>query len=1232
MLYLVGLGGVSDALGVESPTKDLLDFAQETQKALVSLRKMPDFAMLSQDDRRGAEAAFDDVLGRAKEVDIWRGIVDGPHGVTRRLLADPAAVAVRADLGPGEAQHYFDVMIAEVSARLCSWLESRPFDTDTLVVAATRTLTEQNEETQQLIQELISLHRPPRDEHERELGRQRLTARAESSRALLVPDVLPLRPRLQSTDLASIGAAELPFPAVITGDGGQGKSVLLGQLFDAHIADREVILILASQVPAGAAVSTPELLDAELGRAAYGLPKAPSLTEILASRSSGGKPLLLLDTLDLILSDSSADAVIQLMALLAQLCDLVLTCRAREWEDLISPSSLRWTDLRLSGLDKDEIVDWASAYLATEDMPTDLAESFSSSVAAAANDKGRREVLAVPLRLAMACRIYAPQGALPEDLSVTRLYSTYWDTRVAHDRRGRRGQAAMDQEAAALELAGDLWHISKIRFSDCVAATTKTVRVCRTLLSEGILKAAATRYSFFHQTFAEYAVARYLATHGSVDDWEALEGVLADGSAGHWGVVTHLVVGPMDLARFEEIVVHIPRKGALGVRLLLRGALARPPEDTGPMFEDLANSHPRSLIGATDLLEEASPEWVPRVLAHANRWLADPDLRSGVLVNAVALLIRRSPKDLRPDHFRAALDALLSSPGAELPHDCRRLLNRALAETKGVVYLPSVVALYRYEDLPDAARVEVIAAQVNRPTVGADREVLAAALAAPCPTDSVDDAVALMLRCWHEPEAREALGWTSWRELLATTYPARWDAAQVRAVARIAQDDLSVLREVITTGMAHQEISRDRIHNTIDFLAGWIPRGVAAAALATRADPHREAAGTFAVLTRTVSPALNSTDRRELIDRLRRYTDYDERRVWPALVRAAIPDASLLEELLTEAAGVVDTTARQSTFRACLDELGSEGLVTHQGALRALVPSSDPADRELRAELDGYLALDDPRARAAVREHMARQPNAKEPLAAGGSIVKVLETQEVDLGPDLTNFLLDVIDSRHEHVVQTIARCLTARIGIVHWDSAAVLRIVARHQRSLQRHEDAQVAAALKGMVGALLHADKTELRELITPSVVLAVLDQYIDCLENLIANPTRKTQQLIPALYWQLQQTLTELAMPGLPLQTTETYLGKLLVDFDTAVIGERSLRALVSTLVGFSARHPTRWGTAVESRWPQMPDANKAAFPKCLKRGNLPDARVRARNLALRKDCPPEVAQALLKAFPD
>lgn len=1231
MLYLVGLSGIADALGVDRPAKDVCDFAEETQQLFASLSDLPDFATLSDDDQQGAEAAFVYALGQAKPVDVWRGVFDGPSGVANRLLTTPV-VAARGDLGSEGAQQYFDRMIAEVSARLCNWLESRPFDTDTLVVAATRTLTEQNQETQRLIQELESLVRPPKDDRERELGRQRLVARSELSRSLLEPDVLPLRPRLHHTAPASIGADHLPFPAVITGDGGQGKSVLLGQLYDAHFEVRPVILILASQVPAGAVVSTPESLDAELGRAAYGLPKAPSLTEILTSSRTGQRPLLLLDTIDLILSDTSADAITQLMTLLAELCDLALTCRAHEWDDLISPMSLAWTDLRLTGLDKDDIIDWVGAYLATTDVPPDVAENFSSSVASAANDKSLREVLAVPLRLAMACRLYAGRGSLPADLSVTQLYSTYWDTRVARDRRGRRGQVAMEQEVAALELAGDLWNISRTRFSDSVAATTTTMRVCRTLLSEGILKAVAARFSFFHQTFAEYAVARYLAAHGSTRDWKALEEALTDGSAGHWGVATHLVVGPMDLPRFEEMVVHIPRTDVLGVRLLLRGAFARPPQETGSLFEDLADSNPKGLIGAADLLEDAPSSWISRVLTHANRWLADPALQNGTLVNAVSSLILNSHEDKRQEHLRTALDGLLKAPSVELPAQSRRLLNLVFAPTNGSVPLPSVVALARYGVLPEPARAEVIAVQVTRPTPGADLEVLSAALAEACPTTGIDDAAALMLRCWHEPESRDTLAWTSWRELLANEYPPRWDAAQVRAVARISQGDPDVLREVIAAGLAHQEISRERIHNAIHFLAEEIPREVGAVALATSADPHRESAGTFAVLTRTVAPAMEPVKRRELIDRLRQYAIHDGRRVWPALARAAVPDAALLVELLTEVAGVPDPRVRRSTLETCLNELDPADRATHQGALRALVPSPDPADREARARLDGYLALDDEQARAAVRNHLARQPNAKEPLAAGRSLVEMLQTRELHLGPGLTTWLLDVIDSRHEHVVRTVARCLTERIGILHWDGVAVSRILARHQQALQRHEDAQVAAALKDMVGALLHADETELRALVTPSVVLLILDQYIASLQTLYTNPTLRTQPRTPALYAQIQQTVTGLAMSALPLQTTETYLSRLLVDFDTSVIAGRSFRALASTLVGFSARHPTRWSAAVEAAWPQMPAANKAAVAECLKRGSVPDARVRARTLALRKDCPREVAEVLLKAFPE
>ena len=106
----------------------------------------------------------------------------------------------------------------------------------------------------------------------------------------------------------------------------------------------------------------------------------------------------------------------------------------------------------------------------------------------------------------------------------------------------------------------------------------------------------------------------------------------------------------------------------------------------------------------------------------------------------------------------------------------------------------------------------------------------------------------------------------------------------------------------------------------------------------------------------------------------------------------------------------------------------------------------------------------------------------------------------------------------------------------------------------------------------------------------------------------------------------------MSLLPLDIIEPYVTQVLTDFDTSVIAGRSVRWLASTLVGFSNRYPQRWIAVVDTAWPHMPDANKIAVAECLKRGSVPDARARATALARSADCPRDVADALLKAFPD
>lgn len=279
--------------------------------------------------------------------------------------------------------------------------------------------------------------------------------------------------------------------------------------------------------------------------------------------------LVVIDTIDLLLTSDTADNIEHLLLRLSGRCPLVMPCREQEWTDLLGRDLLPIH--RLGLLSADQIDGWVQVYLDAQDTASEeIRGMFLASVRKAARGEGR-VLLGSPTRLAMVCSLYAAQGGIPAGLSVPQLYHDYWEHNVERDRRQRRRTLeAAAQQRAVMELASRIWQGSAANFTEYVDTEGLSKDAVEDLLSSGLLRPnGALPVGFFHQSFAEFAVARHLAVKATDVDAEILGAALAANSTARWAVARYLGWERMDPGQATRLAKALPET-VEGVRVRLR--------------------------------------------------------------------------------------------------------------------------------------------------------------------------------------------------------------------------------------------------------------------------------------------------------------------------------------------------------------------------------------------------------------------------------------------------------------------------------------------------------------------------------------------------------------------------------------------------------------------------------------------------------------------------------------
>jgi hypothetical protein len=518
---------------------------------------------------------------------------------------------------------------------------------------------------------------------------------------------------------AGAGTARIVF---LIGEAGFGKTTILGQIHDEATSDEVAWtrLLLIGDLPPDVSASSGPKVAWVMGQVVCEAPASlPDMARALATER--GRGLVLVDTLDLVLSLSFVTGLrLFLEALVSAGVSVVLTCRRPEYDRLLQPLGdwlggvARYTDsFEVPTFNDEEIRAAVRAYFrrsVANAAPADADRFTDALLSRSISNRPFREIIKSPLLLILVCELFAPEGQLPpEDLTVHLLYGVWWDRRVRSSRRFDRGTPELHRkEQVCLAVARSLFETSTAGIRESLYAADvprdapQDEDALADLVSDDVLREVQTsgRIRFFHQTFLEYAIARWLTTRaGTAQQGELfarLRGAGATGPEIHWWPVARQLLTLVTLDEFEALLRRLDLTDLVTFRNVSLAASAR--GDTRGI-EQLLPIALTSDIAFQHQLLEALVELPATHGATAVR-IAFALVRSGEhksALNAVQFAAERLARDRNspPDLFAELLDAIRANSalrGGEV-HATGFLLRSWLDATTEV--RPEVLALLR---------------------------------------------------------------------------------------------------------------------------------------------------------------------------------------------------------------------------------------------------------------------------------------------------------------------------------------------------------------------------------------------------------------------------------------------------------------------------------------------------------------------------------------------------------
>lgn len=1051
-----------------------------------------------------------------------------------------------------------------------------------------------------------------------------LTRQSLRAATAVAPNVIPEVDRMHLFQNSGINS----YPLVLLGEGGSGKSVLASQFFERLAGDHnELTLFLAcSRVPSTANLNTHDQVDRALanalGQEGFGIKELVKMAHIGS---------LVIDTIDLLLSEDSSPAILEVLTDLANETRLVVTCRKREWKDHLEqlPNS-GFTPFHVPLLDKEQVLKWTKLYTDHHLAEVKEPEVFVSSLAKSLSSPHSLDLFGSPLRLTMTCETYGPAGELPENLTVTKLYNDYWNSRIETDRFRQRGNRAAKSIKAAKKLARKLWGSSHQRFTE-YCYMDKTSTGIKALASEGIIHFLNDKAAFFHQSFAEYAIARHLAAKGEEADWSRLETGLAAGIASDWGIVSHLVNLKLDPLTFNDVLACLPDNVPESIRLVWRGLVQQGDLDAlKNRVQVEVDRNPEQVLDSLDSIIRGGDEVCTAVLPFVLP-LASQKLGRSHFFNSFAKLLLSSSSPRKTAWLVEAVTLAIINNDSKLSGDLVTLFNNTVAQMPS--HFDPKDMLEIYPSLPSGAKATIAGAVVAISDeadcfdVNYDDEVLSflkVALSYRAAVKSEDQWIPfrdVTVRAMGIPSVQHALGWGSWRKFLDIEYPDGWRRVQTECIAALDYvDEKELLAALCETDL----VRRKEYNDAARARARLQPLAMAHSLSNLTGTWSRAATSSLAQVG--LELARYRVETRALWTAFHRWFFIKPLEVGQVLAALSIHDEELLQRTLNELRNLAEQDQTSENARIIrriwlelFNGLSLDLLEKHSEEMLSTFHHRGAKEKVLEARMLAQLS---PRSDAA-REWVTSLWLSRGNTSLANETAKILAgyKDQFQSNQDIS-WLVGLLGTNYGNPAKIASQLLSAENIVPHIDQKQVSTIVNRTHDAVRSNEDIQVLSELLMLLTSLARCEKPVLR----PDEAHRI---YMELWNALIKQQDMDYQRTIKTdgLYQSLNTALTGICMPLISEEEMMTYVVRLLTEIDTGRIGHKPRRKLASTLISVTNRYPIQWHR-IHQCWAEVSLHNKQAMAEWITGGKVPGKEIIIQELARRDDCPEEISHDLLR----
>jgi hypothetical protein len=628
----------------------------------------------------------------------------------------------------------------------------------------------------------------------------------------------------------------------IVGGAGYGKSTILGNLYDELSREKSgwVGLVLCASLSLEVSPSLQDLAIA-FGESLTG--QSFSIVSVCEEmHQSCSRGVLLIDTVDLVASNTF---VLIFDRLLRQILEtgttVVFTCRDQDYNEILEPIRERMSSIAqlldrhtVPAFNQDEISQAATTFFARQEISLkQQGEAFAKQILAlSADSRSLREIIENPLLLALLCDLFAREGNVPTDLTVSKLYQRYWQEKIAYSRsdRSRTSLLAIDKERLCLAIARSLFGLSQSKLQESlyrdeidIGFDASLTVAYDDLLSEGVIEhLPSMRVHFFHQTLLEYAIAYWLTRQTVKPQRIAWFNQLhnADATSTYWYPVLrqHLTILAEE-TEWHEALERLDRRNLAVFSAIAFAAASRDRpdalQDLLPTALELGEVYQKRLRQALEIAPRQLIEYVwDLLLSLLERSGHTPTINTA---KTISLLIAQWWYILS-DHLPEAILSVARRDGSTNHQIYAGKEDRAivygwllqhclplLAENPKPKLLQSIREHYQF--FGHDTRIAILDLH-SRPTISAEirREWLIDLLKLPIGNFQALEVatVKFVAKVLHESLSVKNFSlWQTWQDALYSEYAKGWDAIQASAIGCYASEDLHVLSGILEDIIAH---------------------------------------------------------------------------------------------------------------------------------------------------------------------------------------------------------------------------------------------------------------------------------------------------------------------------------------------------------------------------------------------------------------------------------------------